>query len=139
MVKFLWCLRLIGLGIFLAVCGPAHASDPVRFYFGDWGQVASSAGACGKCSISIRRSGGVVTVTANNGWSADVAFVAGDPDSLQGRGRWSRSFSGAGASSAFSIVLVTVRDELHMVMRMEDAASRPRLVQAVFRKNWSGI
>uniref|UniRef100_Q07IV1 Lipocalin-like domain-containing protein n=1 Tax=Rhodopseudomonas palustris (strain BisA53) TaxID=316055 RepID=Q07IV1_RHOP5 len=114
---------------------PAQAQ--VDFLLGEWQQIASNAGACPTCQISLAHGGDAIAVTANNGWSARVSeqrrvgVIA-----AAGNGRW-RSAGRGLDGKPFSIDLEWRGDRLYMTMRI-DLGPGVRTVKAVYGRLWLG-
>jgi membrane-bound inhibitor of C-type lysozyme len=88
---------------------PDAASAQAVGLAGRWQQVASNAGDCPTCQIDIAPRGmspNVFTVTASNGWSAQVkAFLQGGALAANGMGRWNDDAGGSYAGAIFSLTL----------------------------------
>ena len=127
------------LAIALAVLQPAtRVAAEADQLLGVWQQIESNAGKCPKCQISIDRSMLVLTVIANNGWSATVvANHNGDPISVAGEGRWS-SRSKPLAGKAFSVDFVLRDARLYMTMVVDPGSGSRRTVKGVFGRLWLG-
>ena len=98
-------------------CVPERvAAGPGDGLIGRWVQIASNAGDCPNCTITISRSGNRLKVVGSNGWTATlIAGQDGDPDYASGEGRWSRG-AGAFAGRPFSLDLQLRKRRLRMTM-----------------------
>ncbi len=112
---------------------PAIAAEP-HLYEGIWRQVKSNAGVCAKCSITIRRNGDTLEVSANNGWSATVMAVpkrlAIELPLFQGSGIWRN-----GQSKDLPLKAMLVYDsgqlQLGLIIREKN---RTRTIVATFQR-----
>jgi hypothetical protein len=60
---------IVGLSFIVLTAVARADSEP---FSGQWRQLTSTAGECGRCYIGIVRHGDVLTITSNNGWHAVV-------------------------------------------------------------------
>ncbi len=93
-------------GAFLAwmlVAGMSPAAAQAEHWVGEWRQVESNAGPCPSCRITISGTGRVLTVTANNGWTAQVmAAVENGLAAAHGEGQWNEARVGRLAGLPFT-------------------------------------
>ncbi|MEP0521401.1 MAG: MliC family protein [Hyphomicrobiales bacterium] len=112
-----------------AVAGPLE---------GDWQQASSNAGHCDNCAISVAALGdhaSTLSVSANNGWSANVTKLFQDDVLADGYGRWDDSVGGAYAGKRFKITLLEENDTMRMIMQMLDR-SMPSEIIASFDRTY---
>jgi len=77
------------------VAGMSPATAQVGHWVGRWRQLESIAGQCPSCRIKISGMGRVLTVTASNGWTAEVTgSVEGDLAAAHGEGWWDHARAG---------------------------------------------
>jgi hypothetical protein len=130
-------LAAVLLAVAALAGAPSHARAQADFLLGDWQQLSSNAGPCPTCQISFSQSGGALTVTANNGWSARVderprsGVVA-----AVGSGGW-QAGGGRLAGKTFDIDLELRGDRIYMSMRI-DTGGRPWIVRAIYGRAWLG-
>jgi len=134
-------MRRLALSIVLISMACAGLSTSARaqvdFLLGEWQQIASNAGACPTCQISLARGGDAIAVTANNGWSARVSEQRGGAViAVAGNGRWGAAGRGIDGKP-FSIYLELRSDRLYMTMQI-DLGPGVRTVKAVFGRPWLG-
>jgi hypothetical protein len=132
--------RIFALAFTVAMAASATAlrAEP-RFDLlnGAWQQIASNAGACPTCEISIEGIG-TLAVTANNGWSAGI--VAQERDGLAtaaGSGRWRRP-NGPLDGRPFNVDFELRGERLHMTMRIDLGGGKAQTVKAVYGRRWLG-
>ncbi|WP_426125602.1 hypothetical protein [Pararhizobium sp. PWRC1-1] len=102
---------------------------------GEWQQVTSNAGQCSSCKITIMRHGSVLTIAANNGWSAVVQTDApGNALWAVGNGRWQKGKGGPYSGTLFDIAVVLKGEQLQMVMLTEIDNRRAGTIKAVFTR-----
>lgn len=105
---------------------------------GRWQQTSSNAGDCPTCEIDIQPRGmspNVFTVTARNGWSAQVkAFLRGGALVANGMGRWNDDAGGSYAGAIFSLTLTAGGEQL--ALRMGVAGGAP--IEATFVRAGAG-
>ena len=102
---------------------------------GEWQQVSSNAGECSSCKITIMRHGSVLTIAANNGWSA--AVQADSPSNTLwavGNGRWQEGKGGPYSGTLFNIAITLKGEQLQMVMLSETGNRRAGTIKAVFKR-----
>jgi hypothetical protein len=99
---------------------------------GTWSQTESNAGHCATCTISFRpAAGGKLTVTSNNGWSAQVSRErGGDDNRYRGAGSWGPG-GGAFAHKNFGIEFYLTPRRLHMTINV-NARGRQQEIRAAF-------
>ena len=109
------------------------ASAKAGEFEGTWRQVNSSAGECGKCSITITRVGGTLELVANNDWYATAIPVpkrrAAELPSAVGEGVWRNG----GREKPLKIALIRQKAELQVLLIVGDGR-RPQKIAAAFRK-----
>ncbi|WP_147045547.1 hypothetical protein [Methylobacterium gnaphalii] len=104
---------------------------------GEWGQVASNAGACPTCSIAFVRMAGRLSVIANNGWQATLDGAGGT--NFSGAGRWQEVGRTWVSGRPFAISFRLERDELQMTMTVDRGAGQSSVVKGVFKRVWHGM
>jgi hypothetical protein len=96
--------------------------------------VKSNAGACAKCSITIRRNGDTLEVSANNGWAAIVKpapkHLAVELPAVHGAGIWRNGHS---KDSPLKAMLVYDSGQLQLGLIIEEK-NRTRRIVATFRR-----
>jgi hypothetical protein len=99
---------------------------------GTWTQTESNAGHCATCTISFRPAdGGKLTVTSNNGWSAQVSRErGGDDNQYRGAGSWGPN-GGAFAHKNFGIEFYLTPRRLHMTINV-NVRGRQQEIRAAF-------
>lgn len=118
----------------LLLPSPAAYADE-HVFSGQWQQVSSNAGHCSSCTITIMRHGSVLTVTANNGWTAAVQTdMPGNALWAVGSGRWQKGKGGVYANTAFDILIALRDEQLQMMMLTKTGNSRGGTIKAVFKK-----
>jgi hypothetical protein len=123
----------------IAFAGAAPAVAQVDEMDGPWQQIASNAGICPKCRISIDRGSSSLTVTANNGWSASlIAVQNGNTAGATGAGRWQSGLTGAVAGKRFTVDFVLRDQRLIMSMLVEMGNGSRRTIRAVYGRVWLG-
>ena len=132
---------LVTLPVFLVFWSfAARGDDGVDQIAGAWQQIESNAGTCPHCRVSIDQHDSSVTVTANNGWSADL--VVGKKDGSVkaiGKGRWRSSLTGAIAGKQFNVDFVLKDKRLYMSMLVDMGNGSRRTIRVVFGRLWSGV
>lgn len=102
---------------------------------GDWQQVSSNAGQCSSCKITIMRHGSVLTIAANNGWSAVVQTdTPGNTLWAVGNGRWQEGKGGPYSGAPFDIAIVLKETQLQMMMLAKIGNQRAGTIKAVFKR-----
>ena len=91
-------LRGIVLLCLAGFAAPATAGDT---FHGEWQQIASNAGECPSCRITIRQTGTSLQVTANNDWTA-IAETS-RRDTAGGAGFWKRGTRKTYSGKTFDI------------------------------------
>jgi len=111
----------------------AYADDPV--FHGRWQQVDSNAGRCETCLIAIVRHGDILTVTANNGWSA-VIHTDRRAQSLlaAGTGQWRNVTSAVYRSAPFELGFVRKDAQLYMLMMVKSNDGTISTIKGVFSR-----
>jgi hypothetical protein len=121
---------LLFLSAFLATSPLAAEPVPLR---GHWRQVASNAGACDTCRVSIERHGNALLVTANNGWKATVIPDQAGGLSAKGEGQWGPDSGGSYRGQPFQIIVATKDSRrMWMAMSVKSAKGRQAVIQAIF-------
>lgn len=127
-----FCCALI---VLMFVAGMSPATAQVGHWVGAWRQLESSAGKCPSCRIKISGMGRVLTVTASNGWTAEVTgAVEGGLAAAHGEGWWDHARAGKLADLPFAIHLIERGNLLHMTMQIM-RAGRTWTVRAVFGRS----
>lgn len=126
-------LKSLFAAVLLLSAPAANAEEPGLS--GEWQQVSSNAGHCSSCKITIMRHGSVLTVTANNGWSAAVQTDA-PRNALwaAGTGRWQKGKGGAYSDAPFDIAIVLRGGLLQMMMLAKTGNGRSSTIKAVFKR-----
>ena len=120
---------------------PARAEGYLDHYVGPWRQIASNAGACSSCKVVIDREGGQAQIKASNGWDANLRLALNGDSApvLEGPGRWdTRPPHWATETKALSIRLQVHDGRLFMTMTLADTSGSPRVIKAVYRRDWLG-
>ncbi|HEV7249007.1 MAG TPA: hypothetical protein VGN93_18695 [Shinella sp.] len=113
-----------------AIAVPAVAEEA---FHGEWQQIASNAGECPTCRITIRQTGTSLEIVANNDWTA-IAETGGH-ETANGAGFWKRGTRKTYAGKTFNIRLRhNGDDELLMRMRIEPIQGRSRTIQGLFKR-----
>lgn len=127
-----WSSLCGGLVALMLVARMSPAAAQAGHWVGDWRQVESSAGQCPSCQITISGMGRVLTVTASNGWTAQVtADVENGLAAARGEGQWSEARAGGLAGLPFAIHLTERGNRLHMTMQII-RAGRTWTIRAAF-------
>jgi hypothetical protein len=130
-----WTLLCGAVVVSALVAGITPAAAQVGHWVGGWRQLESSAGQCSSCRIKISGMGGVLTVTASNGWTAEVTgAVEGGLAAAHGEGWWDHARAGKLADLPFAIHLTERGNLLHMTMQIM-RAGRTWTVRAVFGRS----
>lgn len=109
---------------------PAVAEDT---FHGEWQQIASNAGECPSCRITIRQTGASLQIIANNDWTAIAE--AGGTKTAGGAGFWKRGTRKTYSGKSFDIKLRrNAADELIMLMRIEPIRGESRTIKGVFQR-----
>ena len=109
---------------------PALAEDTFN---GEWQQIASNAGECPSCRITIRQTGASLQIIANNDWTAIAE--AGGAKTAGGAGFWKRGTRKTYSGKSFDIKLRrNDADELIMLMRIEPIRGQSRTIKGVFQR-----
>jgi len=109
---------------------PAAAEDT---FHGEWQQIASNAGECPSCRITIRQTGASLQIIANNDWTA-IAETGGEK-TAGGAGFWKRGTRKTYSGKSFDIKLRrNDADELIMLMRIEPIRGESRTIKGVFQR-----
>ena len=109
---------------------PATAQDA---FHGEWQQVASNAGECPSCRITIRQTGTSLQIIANNDWTA-IAEADGH-DTAGGAGFWKRGTRKTYSGKTFDIQFRrNAEDELLMRMRIEPIRGKSRTINGLFKR-----
>lgn len=109
---------------------PVAAEDAFQ---GEWQQIASNAGECPSCRITIRQTGASLQIIANNDWTA--LAETGDRDTASGAGFWKRGTRKTYSGKTFNIRMrLNTDDELLMKMRIEPIQGKSRTIQGVFKR-----
>jgi hypothetical protein len=103
---------------------------------GGWQQIESTGGPCPTCRIFISPT---LTVSANNGWTAAVISVRGDPATAAGVGRWDPGLGDAIAGKPFKIDFILKDQRLHMSMLVDMKNGSKRTIRAVYGRIWAGV
>lgn len=111
----------------------AFAEDPV--FHGRWQQVDSNAGRCNTCLIAIVRHGEILTVTANNGWSAVIqADLRGQRLLAAGAGQWRDTTSAIYSNAPFDLGFVRKDEQLYMLMMVKSNDGTTNAIRGVFSR-----
>lgn len=111
----------------------AFAEDPV--FHGRWQQVDSNAGRCNTCLIAIVRHGDILTVTANNGWSAVIqADRRGQALLAAGKGQWRNVTSAVYRNAPFELGFVRKDEQLYMLMMVKSNDGTTSTIKGVFSR-----
>jgi hypothetical protein len=122
----------------------AYAGDPV--FHGRWQQVDSNAGRCETCLIAIVSHGDILTVTANNGWSAVIrSDRRGQALFATGEGQWRNKTSAVYSNAPFDLGFVRKDEQLYMLMMVKSDDGTANVIKAVFSRpvpavnKWRGL
>lgn len=111
----------------------AYASEPV--FHGRWQQMDSNAGRCDTCLIAIVKHGEILTVTANNGWSAVIqADRRGQALFATGTGQWRNTASVFYSDAPFDLGFARRGEQLHMLMMVKSDDGTTNAIRAVFSR-----
>lgn len=127
--------KIIGFVCFLALTFGSffQASADQSGFAGNWQQIASNAGRCDKCRLTIEQQGAVLRVTANNGWFAVVETKGGGKSkTVRGIGRWKHGHGGSYSNAPFNIHLTLTDGQLYMNMTVPMANKPTRVIRAIF-------
>ena len=105
---------------------------------GEWYQVASNAGACADCRVSIERTGRGFSVEANNGWSAVLRPSPDRTVAAVGEGSWKPNFGGVYGGRPFILRVRFADDKLLVIMSVSKADGRIAHIKAAFEKRGAG-
>lgn len=109
---------------------PAAAEET---FHGEWQQIASNAGDCPSCRISIRQTGASLQIIANNDWTAIAE--TGAEKTAGGAGFWKRGTRKTYSGKSFNIKLRrNDANELIMLMRIEPIRGQSRTIKGVFQR-----
>ncbi|MDX0698062.1 hypothetical protein GOD53_29115 [Sinorhizobium medicae] len=127
------CFLVLTFGTF------TQAKAENRGLAGSWQQIASNAGKCDKCRITIEQQGSVLRVTSNNGWFAIVeADQRGKSNTLSGVGRWKPGYGGSYSRASFDIHFTLTDGQLYMNMTVPMKKRPTQVIKAIFDKLPSG-
>ncbi|WP_426228075.1 hypothetical protein [Pararhizobium sp. DWP3-4] len=116
----------------------AYAGDPV--FHGRWQQLGSNAGGCNACLIAIVRHGDILTVTANNGWSAVIqADRRGQALLAAGAGQWRNVTSAVYRNAPFELGFVRRDERLHILMVVKSDDGTTSTIKGVFSRPTPGF
>ncbi len=122
----------VALILWVLVIGASPATAQAGHWTGNWRQLESNAGQCSSCRIAIAGIGRVLTVVANNGWSAQVtADVEDGLATARGEGSWNGAATARLMGLPFSIHFIERGDRLHMTMHIL-RAGRVWTIRAAF-------
>ncbi len=125
--------RFLAAILLLCTAGLAVPAAAEEVFHGEWQQIASNAGECPTCRITIRQTGASLQITANNDWSA-IAETGGR-DTAGGAGFWKRGTRKTYSGKTFDIRLRLNDDgELLMKIRIEPIQGRSRTIQGLFQR-----
>ncbi|MBB5534843.1 hypothetical protein [Rhizobium giardinii] len=111
----------------------AYADDSV--FHGQWQQVSSNAGSCNTCLITIIRHGALMTVTANNGWSAIIGTNLNTSSRFaEGTGRWQENVRSVYGNSPFDIAFALNDERLYMRMVVKIGNGTTHSIKAIFSR-----
>ena len=114
----------------------AGADQPASAAFdGFWRQVATNAGGCSTCTLTVLRDGSTYRVTASNGWSVEAKRMESPGEAVfVGTGRWDRSPPAMHASRRLVTQFVIMDNKLLMRMELSRPDGSPWLIQAAFER-----
>ena len=72
----------------IALIAPATAQAATPGFCRSYVQIASNAGSCSNCRLTMTAEGSRIQVTANNGWTAIVSVDPRAPSMASGSGLW---------------------------------------------------
>ncbi len=127
--------KIIGFVCFLALTfgSSFQANADQSAFAGNWQQIASNAGLCEKCHLTIEQQGAVLRVTANNGWFAVLETKSGGKSkTVRGMGRWKHGHGGSYSNAPFNIHLTLTDGQLYMNMTVPMANKPMRVIRAIF-------
>jgi hypothetical protein len=131
MNRLLQSLLIVAAATLSAVS--AYAGEPA--FHGRWQQVDSNAGRCETCLIGIVRHGEILTVTANNGWSAIIqADRRGQALFATGTGQWRNVTSAVYRNAPFELGFVRKDEQLHMLMMVKSDDGTTSTIKGVFSR-----
>lgn len=106
---------------------PANADD--LDFAGRWQQVYSSEGFCKSCIVALVQNGTVLTITANDGWSAVLQTDnPGHASFATGAGRRRQR------GEPIEIGLLLKGDDLHVMMLVKARNGPAKKIKAIYRK-----
>lgn len=121
--------------IFCVLLSSQQARSEEDILAGRWKQVSSNAGKCATCTIGITKHGQVLTISANNGWSATAETGYNGPaNKASGKGHWKIKSGSHYGNKAFDILLAVRRGKLTVIMVVEAINGRTQTIEAVFTK-----
>ncbi|TAA64939.1 hypothetical protein [Shinella sp. JR1-6] len=127
MKRFLAATALFCMAGFAASAAAQDAFD------GEWQQVASNAGECPSCRITIRQTGTSLQIIANNDWTA-IAETNGR-DAAGGAGFWKRGTRKTYSGKTFDIrIRRNADDNLLMRMKIEPIRGENRTINGLFKR-----
>jgi hypothetical protein len=101
---------------------------------GEWHQIASNAGKCADCRITVEKNGREFIVKASNGWSAIVQPSFQGRASVAGKGAWKPDFGGPYGGKPFYLNLGVAGGKLLMLMTVPDPDGKLGYIKATFEK-----
>lgn len=125
--------RFLAAIVLFCTAGLAAQAAAEDTFHGEWQQIASTAGDCPSCRITIRQTGASLQIIANNDWTA-IAETGG-AKAAGGAGFWKRGTRKTYAGKSFDIKLRrNDADELIMLMRIEPIRGQSRTIKGVFQR-----
>ena len=123
---------LFMLGLLYGASAQTAAGD---VFAGHWRQVASNAGQCKTCSLTVSRRETGFLVVASNGWSAKVKQLASRAiETYVGGGHWERSPPRIDPSRRLAAYFVVRDEQLLLTLVLKRPNGAPWRISAVFER-----
>ena len=123
---------LFVLGLLHGASAQTAAGD---VFAGHWRQVASNAGQCKTCSLTVSRRDTTYRVVASNGWSAKVKQLASRAiETYVGGGRWERSPPRIDPKRLLTTYFVVKDERLHLTLLLTRPDGSQWRIEAVFER-----
>ena len=122
--------------VVLGMHGPARAQTaPESAFAGHWRQVASNAGECTTCTLTVSRLDTTYQVVASNGWTVEVKQLVGLGAALYaGGGYWKRSPPRIDPEGRAAAHFAVIGEELHLTLVLTRPDGSPWRIRAVFKR-----
>lgn len=103
----------------------AMAASAASSLEGNWRQTHSDAGECATCEVLIEPvtgREGLLLITANNGWTAQIFYDRNASHVAGGVGRWNALIEPAFAGKIFDVGMQNTGDTMSMRLRTKDGS-----------------